>query len=566
VTGVPGGTNNQNGRFVFSDVRAGAATTGVGIANAAMGLFDTYAEIGPRAYTPYRGNTFEWFAQDAWRATQKLKLEYGVRYTIRNPYYYSLWRNMAVFDPNRYDPALAVEMDPRTGNVLTTDPRRRFNGVYIPGQGWPEAARGRVAIADTGEFDFLFDGRSKSPGVTQYGNFQPRFGLAYSLNSRTVIRAGGGRFMAQPGVSDNIFLGGNPPFQPMVSIANGVADNPGGGSRTFFPQFFMTTDALFKIPNAWNWSVGVQRELGFATTVEVAYVGRTGLHLERERELNALRPGTLQANPGVNVNALRPFKGFAFIPMGETSARSRYNGFQLEVNRRFARGFSYGFAYTLSESFDNASGRRDRMINPFDDTLNWGKSGFDTRHVAVINFIYELPFLKAQRGPVGKILGGWQVTGAVQFQTGTPFTVATGDDFPGIGSSDAKPWNVNGDVFIPRGERRFSEAPGDGNFWFRTRNNDGSPIFTIPAPGTFGNQNRNSLSMHHPGFQSWDLAGFKDFAITETHRVTFRAEFFNFPNHPNWGGAQTDPRNARFGQVVSKGGNRNIQLSLRYSF
>lgn len=570
VTGVPGGTNNQNGRFVFSDLRAGAPTSGVGIANAAMGLFDTYAEIGPRAYTPYRSNTFEWFAQDSWRATQRLKIEYGVRHTVMNPYYYSLWRNMAVFDPSRYNPALAAMVD-RAGNVLTTDLRSRFNGVVIPGKGWPEAARGRVAIADTGEYDFLFSGGSKAWGKTHYFNFQPRFGIAYSINNKTVIRGGGGRFMARPGVADNIFLGGNPPFQPMVSIAQGQADNPGGGSRTGFPQFFMTSDPIFKIPNAWNWSAGIQREIGFDTTIEVGYVGRTGLHLERERELNALQPGTVQANAGVNVNALRPFRGFAFIPMGETAARSRYDALQIDVNRRFSRGLSYGFAYTLGKSMDDTSDRRGRLINPFDASLNWGKSNFDTRHIAVVNFIYELPFLKDQRGVAGKVLGGWQLTGVVQFQTGTPLTPGTGDDFPGIGSADGKPWNVNGDPFIPRGDRRFSEAPTDANFWFSPRNPDGSPIFTIPAPGTFANQNRNSLNIHGPGFQNWNLAGFKDFAFTERHRVTFRAEFFNFPNHPNWGGAtgggvNTDPRSANFGKVTAKGGNREVQLSLRYSF
>jgi hypothetical protein len=352
----------------------------------------------------------------------------------------------------------------------------------------------------------------------------------------------------------------------MVSIANGQADNPGGGARTGFPQFFMTSDPVFKIPNAWNWSVTVQREIGFDTTVEVGYVGRTGLNLERERELNALRPGTVQANPGVNTAALRPYAGFANIPMGETASRSKYNGFQLEVNRRFTRGLSYGFAYTFAKSMDNASGRRDRLYNPFDDRNYWGKSSFDTRHVAVINFIYELPFLRDQRGVHGKALGGWQVTGVVQFQTGTPLTVGRSVDYAGIGITEFQPWNVNGDASLSRGERAFSQAASDSNFWFRTTSGS-SAIFTQPAPGTYGNQNRLSLPFHQPGFQNWNVAVFKDFAIMESHRLNFRAEFFNFPNHPNWGGAGTDPNNlTTFGKVTSKSSNREVQLSLRYSF
>ncbi len=578
VTGVPGGTNNQNGRFTFDDFRAGGS--GLAVANAAMGLFTTYAEIGQRAFTPYRSNMFEGFAQDSWKATPKLRLELGVRYTIMNPYYYSLWRNMAAFDPRRYDLSKAAVQDPKTGFILSGD---RFNGVVIPGDGWPDAARGRVTIADTGEFNRLFSGGSKTWGEPQKGNFQPRLGVAYALTPKTVLRAGFGRFMSRPGVSDNIFLGGNPPFQPMVSIATGLADSPAGGQPSNFPFFFMTTDAAFKIPSAYAWNVTVEREIGFNTTVSAAYVGRTGLNLERERNLNQLPVGTCPNNicPFINpsdpsqgrfnVNVLRPFKGFAVIALGENAARSVYNGLQIEANRRFTRGLSFGVAYTYSKSNDNASGRRDRVWNAFDDRNFWGPSSFDTRHVAVINFIYRLPWLNNPSTLSGKLLGGWQVTGITQFQTGRPSTIGTGNDFAGIGSGDEfQPWSINGNPVLSRGERSFSQGAGDQNFYFRTTNADGSPIFTTPAPGTFANQTRNTF--YNPGFQNWNLALFKDFDFSERHRLQFRAEFFNWPNHPNWaqpgqtGALETNPRSATFGKVTGKTSERNVQLSLRYTF
>ncbi|MGH9341270.1 MAG: TonB-dependent receptor domain-containing protein [Acidobacteriota bacterium] len=559
VTGVPGGTNNQNGRFVFTDDRLGG--TGLAAANAALGVFSTYAEIGPRAFTPYRGNAFAWFVQDSWKVNEKLRLELGLRHDLMTPYFYSLWRNMAVFDPNRYDPSRAVVQDPATGAVISGD---RFNGVVIPGEGWPEAALGRVAIADSGEFNHLFTGGDKSWGEYQKANFQPRIGIAYQLDSQTVVRAGFGRFMARPGVADNIFLGGNPPFQPMVSISNGQVDNPAGGSRTNFPQFFMTMDSEYKIPSAYNWNLTVQREIGFETTVEVAYVGRAGTHLERTRELNALPIGTRtnSANNGLDTNFLRPFKGFSFINLGENAARSEYHGLQVQVNRRFSEGFSYGIAYTLSKSEDNASGRRDQCWNPFDDTLCWGASSFDSRHVAVMNFIYELPFLRANR-----ILGGWQVTGVLQFQTGSPFTIGRGEDRAGIGSGNQfQPWEVRGDPVLDGGQRAFSQGKDDANFWFQTVNSNGDPIFAAPAAGTFSTtQNRNMW--YHPGFQSWNAAIFKDFGITENQSFQVRAEFFNFPNHPNWDSANTNPSSATFGKVTAKEDDRRqVQLSLRYSF
>ncbi len=565
VSGVPGGTNNQNGRFIFDDTRAGAATTGLAIANAAMGLFTSYAEVGPRARTPYRSHMLEWFAQDSWRVSEKLRLEYGLRHTYMTPYYFSLWGNIAVFDPTRYDPAKAVVQDPSTGYIISGD---RFNGVIIPGSNWPDAAKGRVLIADTGEYDRLFSGGPNYYAERHFSNFQPRLGLAYSITPKSVIRAGFGRFMARPGVSDNIFLGGNPPFQPMVSIANGLADNPAGGKPSYFPQFFMTMDPVFKIPSSYMWNFTYEQEVGLETTVSVGYVGRVGLNLERERNLNTLEVGTLQRpeNKGINVNVLRPYKGFAQINIGENASRSEYNGLQLEATRRFAKGLSYGVAYTYSKSFDNASGRREFPYNPLDDKSYWGPSGFDTRHVMVINYIWEIPFLKQGNTVAAKMLGGWTVSGVTQFQTGTPFSIGTGEDFAGIGSGNATQlWNLAGDISLPRGDRKFSEGAADSNFYFKTKTSDAAPIATAPAAGTFASQTKN-IAGNHPGFQNWNIALFKDFRFTESQRLSFRAEFFNFPNHPNWGNVDTNPRSGTFGKVTSKSSERNVQLSLRYSF
>ena len=112
VAGTPGGTNNQNGRFVFANATPGG--TGVALGNAAIGKFETYAELGTRSFTPYRGHMFEWFVQDSWKVTPKLRLEPGVRNTIIQPYY-SLWRNMVLFDSKYYDPSSAVTQDPANG-------------------------------------------------------------------------------------------------------------------------------------------------------------------------------------------------------------------------------------------------------------------------------------------------------------------------------------------------------------------------------------------------------------------------------------------------------------------
>lgn len=567
VTGVPGGTNNQNGRFIFTDsLPGGVASAGTGVANAALGLFSTYAEIGPRSFTPYRGFMFEFFGQDSWRVTDKLKLELGVRFTWQTGYYKSLWGNMAVFRAEKYDQSKAAVLDRSTGNVLGGD---RFNGVVIPGSEFPAAGKGRVPAIDSGEYNRLLSGGSRYPSPSQF-NPMPRIGIAYQLTSKQVLRGGFGGFVSRPGVYDSVFLGGNPPWQPMVSVTNGIADNPGGGPRVAFPQFFMTIDPAYKIPRAYNWNLTYEREVGFETKLEIGYVGTTSNYLSRERDLNQLAPGTTfkTENAGANVNFLRPFKGFANIPMLEHSGRSKYNGLQIEATRRFKGGLSYGFAYTFSKTMDNNSGPRQGFYDVFNQALNWGKSDNDTRHIAVINFVYELPLLRNSKTLAGKVAGGWQISGVIQAQTGTPFTIGNPDDFYGIGSTNFKPWNLNGTTTQPK---QFSNANaagnyvGDTNFWFMPTVS-GQPWATKPANGAYGNQNRNSISFNNVGVQNWNLSMFKQFRITERQGFQFRFEAFNWINHPNWGGVDTGPTSANFGKVTSKSGERNLQLSLRYSF
>jgi hypothetical protein len=136
----------------------------------------------------------------------------------------------------------------------------------------------------------------------------------------------------------------------------------------------------------------------------------------------------------------------------------------------------------------------------------------------------------------------------------------------GIGSTGGEPWNINGDPFIPRGERKFSNSSTDENYYFRVRNPDGSLIFTQPPNGTIANQTR-SFRLYNPGLQSYHAALFKEFRLAERHRLQYRMEMFNFPNHPYWSGLGTNPTSlTTFGKVSSKTGNRNIQMSLRYSF
>ena len=556
VAGVPGGTNNQNGRFVFNDSRTEGSN--LAIANAALGLYTTYAELGTRAYTPYRGNMFEFFAQDSWKVNSKLHLDYGVRYTIIHPYY-SLWGNMSVFDTASYDPSKAVKLDPKTGYVIpgTGD---IYNGLIIPGSGFTNAGKGRFPASTDPQYTRLFKG-DRQYSKTQYNDIQPRFGFAYAFNDKMVFRSGVGRYFTRLGVSDSVFLGGNPPFQPTVSTTNGLVDNPGAAAATGavpFPLTLTSQDPIFKNPESYQWNGTLQREIMNGTTVEVAYVGRRALHQQRERNINQLLPGTVQANPGINPDFLRPYKGFAVIRVTNNDANASYNGLQLAVNKRFAKGLAYGIAYTLSKSSDDGSQQRDILPNAYDAHNLWGASDYDRRHVFVGNVMYELPFLRDKHNLIGALAGGWQIGMVVQLQTGSPFTVGKGNDYAGVGSgSGSQIFNITGDAHISA--PKFSLDSKDQNFYFAPA------AFQAPAAGTFTTQsNRNTL--YNPGFQNWTASLFKNFKIGERQMVTFRSEFYNVINHPNWNGADTDPTSGTFGKVNNKNFERTLQLSLRYSF
>jgi hypothetical protein len=563
VNAIPGGTNNQNGFFEFLDGRAGG--TGLGIANAALGLFSNYAELGERNYTEWRSLATDLYVQDSWKPTTKLTIEGGFRYVIWPPWY-SNTNNIANFDPRFYNKQGEAIISPTTGRIVSGP---RYNGIVLPGDGF-EGDGKDSSIANDPAVLALFRGEPRGFSETHYNVLEPRGGMSYALNEKTILKASAGIFHNRVTLNDSSLLGGQPPFQPMVTIANGSADNPGGaGGAVGLPFANTAQDVVFKHPTSYMWSATVQREIPWGFTVEAAYVGRRGLYLPRERNINQLAAGTLQANPGVNIAALRPYKGYGAIRLTENAGNSKFNSFQLSVDRRYSNGLKVGGAYTLSKSEDNASDKRQVMFNTYDDSLTWGASSYDRRHVLAVYYLYDLPFFRDQSTLMANLLGGWQVSGASFFRTGTPISVLRTNDIAGVGDGGfGQPYNLVGDVNEGANKKFSMGAGNDQNYWFNPA------AFAAPAAGTFGNAPRNLI--YNPGEQNWDIAVFKNFRLGGTQRLQLRGEFFNFPNHPNLSGANTgsisggvnyaDPSNANFGRVTGKSGQRDVQVSIRYQF
>ena len=150
-------------------------------------------------------------------------------------------------------------------------------------------------------------------------------------------------------------------------------------------------------------------------------------------DINQPTAGALQANPGVNVNYLRPYQGFAAIQEEESGVNSMYSSLQVTWNRRFKNGSMFGVTYTLSKSMDGSSNYRDIVPDTYNTSNLWGPSEYDTRHIVIVNYLYDLPFFKNSTTLKGKLLGGWEIAGAAQFQTGTPCGIGTNNDFAGVG-------------------------------------------------------------------------------------------------------------------------------------
>ena len=530
-------TNNQNGEVRFLDA-GHPRTTGLAMANALMGNFNDYIELGGKPTTRWVANAIDLFGQDSWKVGSKVTLELGVRYSLW-PQWYSRDDELSMFDPAYFDPARAQQIDRTSGFVIGGgDP---LNGLVMPGK-------------PTGdEFDRLHHDLPRGLARTHHDMFQPRLGMAYAVNTKTAFRSGFGLFYNRPMINRDTALGGNTPFQPQQVVANGSIDAPGGAVKRDFPLVVTAQDPVFDMPRAYNWNVTVERELPFRTTLEVGYVGRRGEHNQRKRNINQMQPGTIQANPGVNPNALRPYLGYGPIGLAENTGRSQYHGLQISFERRMAKGLHAGVGYTYSQTKDNSSSLTDVLPNAYDDSAYWGISDLDRPHVLIANWIYELPFLRGDSGWASRAFGHWEVTGVYQFQSGSPFSVRSNDDFAGIGPGSGNQfWNLVGDPSIDR-TGFTTTAP-----WFNPA------AFARPAAGTFGVQPRNGLSNPH----TWnlDMGLRKMVPIRGSQRVEVRVEAFNALNHPNWGGANSNPTSGSFGLITGKNGERVIQIATKYMF
>jgi hypothetical protein len=468
------------------------------------------------------------------------------------PPWHSKWGNLAEFQPQFYTTQNAPIVNPKTGYVTGGNP---YDGIVFPGSGVPSAEGGRVPALHDSQFASLYHNLPDGLAETQWKVFQPRLGIAYAITSKMAVRGGIGAFANRTAINRDTALGGNAPLQPQASVINGSVDSPGGAAATQFPFNMTIQDPVFKIPTAWQWNGTFQRDVGWGTTVQVGYVGRRGIHNQIKRNINQLLPGTIQANPGVNTSALRPYQGLGVIGISENAGLSRYNGLQLSIQHHFTNDLQFSLAYTHSRSTDNGSSLTDVLPNAYNAHSYFGPSDFDRTDVLVINYIYKVPLFKNSHGLLRYTLEGWEISGIYQYQSGTPFSVRTSQDIAGVGTGSGNQfWNQTGDSSTSVGS--FTPT---GLVWFKTS------VFTQPTAGTFGTQQRNNL--RNPPFWAADASVRKNIPIVERLMMQFRFDIFDFLNHPNWGGPNSTPTSGAFGTITGKtNDDRQLQLTLKIIF
>ena len=541
---------NWQGHFVFGASKANPLTSGNALADLLLGNFDTYEEAETRNYAPLRSTVFEAFAQDSWKVRRDFTLEYGVRWSYMPPFH-SKWGNLAGFRPEYYDPSKAVTVGP-DGRIVPGS-GDSYNGLTLPGSSWPSGAVGRVPFASDSQSQALFHGLNSTLTDTHH-NFAPRLGFAWDVGGahKTAVRGGVGIFYDRIMATDLANLAGVAPLQRTVSVNNGLISNPGGTAalKPIFPLPASMADPVAKTPASYNFSFGIQRQLIPNLLLDVGYVGTRARHLIAPVDINGPALGAAFANPGVALNALRPYKGYDAITMQEWAYNSNYNALQATLTRRLSNGLHFSVAYTWSKAMDESDFIYDVALNSANPHMfRYGRSGFDRRHMLNTSFVYELPLFRGKRGLGNAVLGGWQLSGLLLLQSGEPASISVPGDISGTGKGARPVWVSNPN--LPKSQRTL------------TRYFDTASV-ARPANGTWGNLGRNVLTL--PGINNWDMALSKNFRLAERLRLQFRAEGFNVFNHTQWSSVGTGYGSANFGFVTGTKPARIGQFGLRLDF
>jgi Carboxypeptidase regulatory-like domain/TonB dependent receptor len=510
------GNQFPRGSFAFQN-----QASGYGMADYMLGYMQNVSDAAGLANTQLRATSQSYYVTDTWKVRSNLTVTAGLRYEFVPPWLDRTGTLMNVQVPanlqiaNVADPALhPVFVRQGTGDFFQNMPVR-FNPAL-------RTAR---------------DGRlGERLMQSDYRNFAPRLGIAYSPTDKWTLRLGSGIFYAQD-IGNSVFdMGRN--FVGRFTVTQSgndltwqdpiraVGRNPCGSVAPLVcveQPLALVHNVDRKTPYIIQYELNVQRQLSNSTALEVGYLGSQGHRLQRFSYL------ANQPLLGPQPLAQRwPFPEFGLIQGVVNSGASNYHSVSAKLTRRYANGLTILSGYTFSKSIDNGSGVRtlgsDQLFpqNSYCLPCERGRSVFDQQQRWVSSAVYALPFGKGRKylseGIASRILGSWEVNSIVTLAAGFPLNVVPG--------SDRSQTSTGYDRANATGISPKLEKPTP-NQWFNIA------AFSRPALNTYGTAGRNPVT--GPGIRGWDFSLLKNIYFAERRHLQFRFEAFNFPNHPNFG-------------------------------
>jgi len=569
------------GQFTFNTDTNNPFDTNHSYANALIGSFNNYTEIDAFSEVKGRRNIAEFYAQDTWKASHRLTVDYGVRFLWYTPWWST--QPSAVFVPERYDASKVARMyqparinnvnvafDPVTGDTLPNI----FVGTFVPNSG--DRYSGMVTNADPNYPKGFRDNQGIEP--------EPRLGLAWDLDGgTTAIHASAGLYH-NPHVNANGMdaMARNPPVQNTPSIIYGTMDTllavGAQGAFANRPSAVFGIERDAKTPKSYNYSAGISRELGWGTVLDVTYAGFQMRNGEMESNINPVPDGArfVDVNPqnadprnpttAKPAEFLRPYLGYQAITMRSHFGRGSYNSVQVQLNRRYIRGLQFAVAYTLAKTVTDGT-----TFNPLRPGPEWNESPDEATQYQnlIMSYTWDVPGgSKLWNNVLTRgLLDGWQISGDTALVSGdwSGASTSTTDnvDFTG-GDGGTRP-RISGEVLCTSGN--CDPTPGGSGSFL-----DATAFSRLTGRGDIGNAPRTFFQL--PGIVNTNLSAFKNFQLGGTKRIQFRWEIYNLFNQVNWSAintnAQFNPQgqmvNASFGQATAARAARIMQGAIRFSF
>jgi hypothetical protein len=540
------GNANSNGAFVYANWSA--RSTGNSLADFVTGRIDNWNESTQNVVRDISFKDIAFYAQDSWKVTRNLTLEYGMRFQHLTPWRERLGFGLVTWNENAYsnDPA-------RLGDLTGLNWTQRDSNV--PQSGYPTRP--------------LF--------------YAPRVGVAWDVfgTGNTVIRGGWGKFYyhdPQAGADTvdiaaglrNTTVGGG----PLLSSLSGVVP---GTARTSVSALDPLDD---RQPNTSSWSATISQRLPQRMLWEVAYVGNSSRHLLNNgiANINLAQPGVMLNNPDEDPNNFRPRVNYQDINVLTHNFFQNYHALQTTLAKQTGN-FNYTLAYTWSKAMGIRGSGQGQVSDQLNFRNNYGPLAYDRTHIFAATYVYELPkFVQSGNKFAQGLANGWQLSGITQLSSGVNIQANNNPNF-----------NLN----APRADdptRSINAAyingtPGIAAVPFVTCNptanlQEGQFIngscFSAPIPGTNG-----TLIMPYmrgPAFFNSDLSLFKNIRFDEDKNLQFRFSAYNFLNRPLRtfvGGDQNlnltlnnrnELLNPRFGFADNMIGRRVIQLAVKFFF